>query len=316
VILLLEFIKKVPIPICGVALGLASLDRFLWYNYDAYILNLFALLSFILALLFTLRIVVDHKGILSDLKNPAAFAVLPTYTMTLMLLSAHVKIHIGGILGDISFIIWISAIIASFVIMFFFVRRFFFNFSIKNVYPSWVIIFVGYVVACVTSQAFEMEALGRILLWSGVVGYLGLLPLLVYRTVIVRNIPEPIVPHIAIFAAPVNLLVCGAISVYAAPPEMLIYLLTVLGVVSYVIVMCYMPVMLNRKFYPTFAALTFPLVISAASFHSLGIFYGLSTDGLFGILLLMTALIAIAIVVYVFIRFVIFLYQAARAPVN
>jgi exfoliative toxin A/B len=158
-----------------------------------------------------------------------------------------------------------------------------------------------------------MEELAQYLLWSGVIGYFVMLPLLVYRTVIVRKIPEPIVPHIAIFAAPVNLCVVGAITVYASPPELLIYVLTVFGVISYIAVMLYMPVMLNRKFYPTFAALTFPLVISAASFHSLGGYYGISTDGLFGILLLITAIIAIAIVVYVFIRFLIFLYQAVRS---
>jgi len=87
-------------------------------------------------------------------------------------------------------------------------------------------------------------------------------------------------------------------------------ILAVMGVVSYVAVMAYLPVMLNRKFYPSFAALTFPLVISAASFYKLGVYFGFSSD-LFIILRDFTAIAAIAIVVYVLIRFTMFLYQTA-----
>jgi len=308
-----DFIKKVPVPICGMALAFASLDRFLWYNYDVYVFNLFALLSVILVSLFTIRIFADAKGILNDIKNPAAFAVLPTYTMTLMLFAAYVKDHFGAAAGDISFAVWIGAIAASYVIMFFFVKRFFFDFSIEKVFPSWFIIFVGYVVACVTSASFGTQEFGRILLWSGLIGYALMLPLTAYRTMIVRKTPEPLVPHAAIFAAPANLLIVGCLSVYAQPPELLIYALTALGVISYVAVLCYMPIMLRRKFYPTFAALTFPLVISAASFHALGNYYGIAANEVFSVLQKATVVIAIAIVAYVFVGFLIFLYRAARA---
>ena len=302
-----EFITKIPVPICGLALGLASLDLFLSQRYDPYAYNIFAFISAIVALLFTLRLIFDLKGVLKDIENPAIFGVLPTYTMTLMLLSAYAKDYIG----DLALIIWLGAIAASIFMMIVFVSRYFFKLDINKVFPSWIIIFVGYVVASVTSPAFGMERLGQMIFWMGVTGYLTVIPLIIYRILKVRKIPESFIPQIAIITAPVNLCISGCLTAFGdSPPETMLKILAVMGVVSYVAVMAYLPVMLNRKFYPSFAALTFPLVISAASFYKLGVYFGFSSD-LFIILRDFTAIAAIAIVVYVLIRFTMFLYQTA-----
>jgi len=309
-----QFVSKVPVPICGLSLGLASLDRFLWYNHgDVYTFNIFALFSFMIAILFTLRIFTDAKGILRDIEGPAVFAVLPTYTMTLILLAAYVKDHAGGVAGDISFIVWMGAVIASYALLFVFIKRFVFKFGIEKVFPGWFVIFIGYVVASVTSASFGTETLGQVLFWSGIAGYAAMLPLLLYRTLIVRNIPAPLVPQIAIFAAPANLCAVGCLTVYAVPPEIVIYILTVMGVISYVAVLCYLPIMLRRKFHPSFAALTFPMVISAVSFYRLGIYYGISANGVFAVLQGMTTVIAATLVICVLIAYIVFLYGAAKA---
>lgn len=310
-----EFISKVPVPICGLSLGLASLDRFLWYVYpDIYKFNVFALFAFIIAILFTLRIITDHKGILKDIQTPAVFGVLPTYTMTLMLLSAYIKDHIGGISGDVAFAIWISAIAASYVFMIFFIKKAFFNFDMAKVTPGWIVIFVGYVVASVTSPSFNAEDIGKVLFWSGTICYLSLLPLLVYRTVVVRKMPESLVPQIAIFAAPVNLCVAGCLAAYGMIPEgiagIVLQILAVMGIISFVAVVAYLPIMLNRKFYPSFAALTFPLVISAVAFYRLGEAYGSSQ--LFDIFQTFALVTATLVVVYVLVRYTIFFYAAAK----
>jgi len=309
-----QFIKSTPVPICGLSLGLASLDRFFSEHYsDMYHFGICALFAFVIVLLFTFRIIIDGKGIKKDLENPAVFAVLPTYTMTLMLLSAHAAQYIGIIAQGI----WISAIIASFVMMFFFIKRFILRFRIENVFPSWVIIFVGYVVASVTSPAFGMEWLGKLLFWSGFIGYLSILPIAAYRVLFVKGIPESLVPQAAIFAAPVNLCIVGCLTIYEnAPPEIVLSLLVILSITSYAAVMLYLPIMLNRRFYPSYAALTFPLVISAVSFHMLGEHYGLSGD-LFNVLQMTVAAIAVIIVVYVLIRYSVFMYRnAMRVAVN
>jgi len=306
------------VPICGLSLGLASLDRFLWYIYaDVYVFNVFALFAFIIAGLFTLRIILDGRGILREIQTPAIFGVLPTYTMTLMLLSAYAADHMGGMIADISLGVWAGAIIMSYVFMLFFIRKAFFGFSMDKVMPSWIIIFVGYVVASVTSPSFGMEGLGRMLFWSGFIGYAAMLPLLAYRTLIFRKIPEHLVPTIAIFAAPVNLCITGCIAAYGddltAMAGTALMILTVMGVISYAIVVAYLPVMLNRKFYPSFAAMTFPLVISTVAFYRLGEHHDLLSNGIFSILQMATLVIAVFIVVYVLIRYIVFLSATARS---
>ncbi|MCL2143641.1 MAG: TDT family transporter [Methanomassiliicoccaceae archaeon] len=306
-----EFISKVPVPVCGLSLGLACLDTFLSANYDIYSMNIFMLLSFVLVMLFTVRMLTDRRGVLKDIENPAAFSVLPTYTMTLMLMSAYVKGTAGGIAGDIAEAIWFLAMIASFVIMFFFVKRFLFNFSLEKVFPGWIIIFVGYVVASVTSPAFGMEDLGKILFWAGLAGYLIMMPLTAYR-VFRKGMPEPLLPSIAIFAAPVNLCVVGCLSAFDAPPEIILMILAVLGVISYAAVICYLPAMLGTKFYPSYSCLTFPFVISAVSFFRLGNYYDIPSDGLLAVLQQTTVAIAAILVVYVLVRYVMFFYRTAR----
>jgi len=310
-----EFISKIPVPVCGLSLGTASLDRFFWYYYgDVYVFNVFALFAFIIAVLFTIRLITDIRGVIKEVQTPAAFGVLATYPMTLMLLAAYAEDHIGGIIGDVAFAVWISAIAASFVLMIIFIRKAFFGFGIDRVTPSWVIIFVGYVVAAVTSPSFGTEDIGRMIFWSGFFGYLFIIPVIIYRTLRIR-MPEPLVPQIAIITAPANLCVVGCMAAYGNDPTGAAFIaftiVAVMGMISYAAVMAYMPVMLNRKFYPSFSALTFPLVISATAFYKLGEYHGLSS-GIYNVILTVMIAAAILIVVYVLIRYVIFLYGTAK----
>ncbi|MCL1904562.1 MAG: TDT family transporter [Methanomassiliicoccaceae archaeon] len=298
-----EFIKKVPVPVCGLSLGLVSLDRFLSANYqNVYPYSICALISLVIAVLFTIRMVVDRKGVAQEIKNPAVFGVLPTYTMSLMLLSTYLFPYAE----EVALSVWVAAVIVSYVLMAVFIRRFFFSFGIEKVFPSWIIIFVGYVVASVTSPVFGLEDIGRMIFWSGMIGYSVMLPLTAYRTLIFRKTPEPLIPTIAIFAAPANLLIVGCLSVHDVPPEILLTILVILSVICYAAVIAYVPVMLNRRFYPSYAALTFPMVISAASFYQLGGHYGLASNDLFVILQTATAAVAVIIVVYVLVRYLMF----------
>lgn len=307
-----QFLSRIPIPICGLALGMASLDLLLSRTYEFYEYSVLALLSFFLAVLFTLRIVADPRGIAKDLENSAIFGVLPTYTMTLMLLSTYAH----GLIGDIALGIWLASIAASFVFMFFFVKRFFFDFSIEKVFPAWVVIFVGYVVASVTSPEFGMQELGKILFWSGFTGCLTILPLAIYRVLKVRKIPESLLPSITIIAAPANLATVGCLTAFGdAPPEIALAVVASIGIVCYVAVLIYMPVMLkNTTFYPSYAAFTFPVVIASVSLYRLGDFYGWSSNGVFVFVRETAVLIAVLIVLYVLIRYLVFLYRTARGP--
>jgi len=297
-----DVFSGVPIPICGLALGMASLDRYLWQNHDDYV-RIFMFLSVFLIILFSIRVLTDVKGIRKDLESPILFGVLPTYCMAVMILSTYVNGHSE----TVALIMWASALILCFAMMPLFIHRFIFKFDMKNVFPSWFVMFIGHVVGSVTSAAMGYEEIGRILFWFGMVAYVVLLPMILYRIVKVKGIPEPAVPNIAILSAPPNLLLVGYLTSYGSSVnDAVVGVLAVLGIISYVAVLAYMPFMLKRKFYPSYAAFTFPLVISMLSMSMIESFYDLE-ESIFNVFQTLSVAIAIIIVVYVLFRYVIFL---------
>jgi Tellurite resistance protein and related permeases len=297
----------VPIPICGLAVAMASLDRYLSQSYDEYV-NIFAVMSAILIILFSMRMITDFKGIRKDLESPILFGVFPIYFMTVIVLSTHVN----GFSEAIASILWLSALIMCFAMMPLFVHRFILKFDIRNVFPSWFVMFIGHLVGSVTSVTMGYEEIGRLLFWFGMIAYVILLPLILYRVVKVKGIPEPAVPNIAIIAAPPNLLLVGYLTSFGSSAnDAVVGMLTAFGIVSYVAVLAYMPFMMKRKFYPSYAAFTFPLAISMVSMSMIESFYGLQ-DGLFGVFQTLSVVIAIAVVLYVLVRYIIFLSGSMR----
>ena len=302
-----DIFSGVPIPICGLALGMASLDRYLWQNYDDYV-RIFAIFSVFLMILFSMRVLTGIKGIRKDLESPILFGVLPTYCMAAMILSTYVNGHSD----TIALILWASALILCFLMMPFFIHRFILKFDMKNVFPSWFVMFIGHVVGSVTSAAMGYTEIGRILFWFGTIAYVVLLPVILFRVVKVKGIPEPAVPNIAILAAPPNLLLVGYLTSYGTSAnDAVVGILAVLGIVSYVAVLAYMPFMMKRKFYPSYAAFTFPLVICMISMSMIESFYNLE-ESIFHIFQMMSVAVAVIIVVYVLLRYAVFLSGSMR----
>ena len=312
-----EFIRSVPVPICGLSLGLASLDRFLrCYYRDVYAFDVFAYASFVILILFTVRILIDRRGVAEELRSPAVYGILPTYAMSVMLLSACAADMCGGIVKDIALFPWLAAVVACYAVMFFFVKdNVMRNFGIEKVFPSWMIVFIGYCVACTTSPSFGTETIGQVLFWSGVIGCAVMIPPAAYR-VLRYGLPEQAVPQIAIFAAPANLCAAGCIESYGHAvtgiTEIALMILALIGTVLFIAVIAYLPVMLNRKFSPSFSAFTFPLVISTVMFRKAGDMYGLTDNGVYGTFQTATVWIASAAVVYVLILYVLFFYRKMR----
>jgi len=303
------FVSKTPVPVCGLALAFASLDMFLSQNYKFYTFSICALISVILIVLFTLRAVLDIDGLRKELNSPVVFGVLPTYCMTLMLLSSYAYKYIG----QMAVLIWASAVVLSFVMMFFFVKKFVLGLDIKNVFPSWFVMFIGFIAASVTSPIFGVTAIGKVILFAGLIMYFIITPIILYRVVVIRGIPEPAVPNIAIFAAPMNLCIVGYFMAFGADVNgTAVAVMSAIGIVSYAAVLVCLPFLLRIKFHPSYAAFTFPLVISMVSIRRLGVFYGVSNNGVFSAFQTLTVIIAVLMVAYVFIRFLIMFCGTAR----
>ena len=75
----------------------------------------------------------------------------------------------------------------------------------------------------------------------------------------------PAIPLFCIYTAPVSLCLAGYMNTFTPPEPSLIYFMLILSLLIYVIVLINLPRFLAMPFYPSYAAFTFPFVISAVA---------------------------------------------------
>jgi exfoliative toxin A/B len=136
------------------------------------------------------------------------------------------------------------------------------------------------------------------------------LPIVLKRVFKVKDIPEPALPTLIIFAAPVALCLAGYMNSFQEKNMFIVWLLVALSQFSYLCVLLQLPKLLKLKFYPSYSAFTFPLVISAISIKLTNGFL-VKIEKPIAILKYVVnfeELVALAIVIYVLIRYIGFLF--------
>ncbi|MEG0071625.1 MAG: TDT family transporter [Raoultibacter sp.] len=302
-----RIIEKVPIPTAGVALGLAALGNLL-QPYTEVLHVLCGVLSFFLVVMVAAKIIMFPKNIREDLRDSILASVSATLFMALMQLA----VYIAPFAYDLGFVLWVAALIAHLCLIGWFSFAFIAHFKLHEVFPTYFITYVGIIVACVTAPAFGMEALGRILFWFGFACYLVLLVVITYRHM-KHPIPEPARPLFCIYAAPMSLSLAGYLSVTEDPNIAFVVVLAVLAQVLFAMVLFRLPHFLRLHFYPSYAAMTFPFVITAFALAHTLVF--LSTTGyavpeFFNVVVLLETVLAAGMVFYVFGHYMRFFFKA------
>lgn len=299
-----EFLKKYPVPIVGLMLGLAATGNIV-QSYGEVYRNIFGIISAILLILMVVKIIKYPKGVAETLDNPVVASVFPTLSMTIMLLSTYLKPYSG----QLAYIMWLIGISIHFILILWFTKKFLLSFKIKQVFPSWFIVYVGIVVVSVTAPAFSMQNIGQVSFWFGFVTYLMLLPTVIYRVLKVKEMPEPTLPTLAIFAAPASLLLAGYINSFKAKNMTIVWFLMALSIIMYIAVIIKMFKLLRLKFYPSYSAFTFPLIISGIAMKLTNGFLNKSGQGIQSLqyLIKFQEVIGVVIVVYVLARYIQFL---------
>lgn len=295
----MKFIKSIPIALCGLSLAFAALGNLL-LPFGAGLRYLCGIISALLLIVFALKIILDFPHSNAELKTPVPLSVLPTATMALMLLCTYIRPFAGAAAAGL----WYIAVAGHILIMLLFCKRFIADFKLGAVFPSWFIAFVGIVVASVTAPAMDARLLGQALFYAGFCLYFIALVLVVWRMVKVKAFPEPARPTVAIFTAPMSLCVVGYFNAFEQRNPALVYLMLVIAVVSYVYVTVMMFSLLRIKFYPTYAAFTFPYVISALAFRLGNGFLAEQGITFFAPVAQISVWIAVAAVLYVFFHYI------------
>ena len=301
----MKFVKTIPMSTSGLALAFAALGNLLLPLPNGVVIRyICGALSLAVLAIFLLKLFLDSPHAKEELKTPVPFSVLPTATMATMLLSTYIRAYIPGL----ALIIWCAALTAQICIMILFFKRFLPEFKLGTVFPSWFIVGVGIVTVSVTASAMGAVMIGQIAFWIGFVLYFAILPLVVFRMNKVRTFPEPARKTVAIFTAPMSLLIVGYFSSFVSQGVVnptLVYIMITIAVISYLYVSYMMLSLLKIQFYPTYAAFTFPYVISALAFR-LGANFLANRYGFYSLVTIadITMWIAVAVVIFVLIHYI------------
>ena len=302
-------VKRIPLPICGVILGLYGLGNLL-QSYSEGIRMTCGIVATILMVLLLINIFSDFGKFKENMQNPIMASVFCPLPMALMLFSTYFKPWLGGV----SKIIWYCAILLHVALIVYFTVKFMLKFDLSKVFASYFIVYVGIAMAAMTAPAYEATGLGAVTFWFGFVSLIVLLVIVTMRYVKKPNLPDPAKPLICIYSAPASLCIAGYIQSGAPKSLPFLTVLWVLATILFVFA-CYKFVQYWKlPFFPSYAAYTFPFGIGAiASKQLMACSAKLGSPMAFlKPIVLIETIIATCTTLYALVKYLMFLFAPAK----
>lgn len=258
------FLYSIPVPISGLMLGVVSLAKILYlvdFTLGAHILFAAGLLLFIALIL---KVIFNFINVREQLANSAIASVAPTFTMGTMVIASVFWLQNTFVL--LANALWLMAVILHVFLMGYFIVRFMIKetVTIQAVLPSWFVTFVGIGMVPITAPPFAIDFTEWII-WFATLNFIILLPFVLKRVFIMRDLPIPVKPMITIIAAPASLILLAYLIYYGANNEEFIYIGLIIAQFFYFLVLYELQTLLKMPFYPSFGAFTFPLIVSATT---------------------------------------------------
>lgn len=260
----MNFIKKVPLPVCGTILGVAALGN-LVQGYWAEGRTVCGVLAAIFVVLFLAKIIAEPKSVKENIDNPITCAVLGTFSMALMLLSVYIKPKTGAF----AYVLWWFAIILHLVIIGVYTAKYMLKFNLKTVFSSIYIVYVGIAVAGVSCVAYNRQDVGAVSFWFGFITFVILLVIVTMRYSKLKEVPEPAKPIFSIYAAPASLCVAAYVACVGNKSFALLMGMYIVAFILYLVgLVNAVKIIVKGKFFPSYSAFTFPFVISGIATKS------------------------------------------------
>ncbi len=249
----------IPFPGCALALAIASLGNLLGKERVAgyWICGILAAL---LDVLWILGRISRPGHFREELERPDLAGVSGTFSMGLMVLSGYLVPFLGKYAG----VLWYAGITLHLLLMIWFTRRFLRPLTLENVYGSCFIVYVGIAAGGISAPVLGQRIMGLFCCFLGILLFLPALALILYRYLQLGDPAEQAKkPLFCIFAAPASLCLAGYLQTAASPDPLLLRFLLGLSLILWLAVFFRLPALMRRPWYPSCAAFTFPLVISA-----------------------------------------------------
>lgn len=294
-------IEKIPLPICGVILALFSLGNLLNDTHPL-LKAICATLGMIFLILIISKLILYPEKIKADFQNPILTSNSGTFSMSLMLLSTY----LSPFIPNIAFGIWILGVALHILLMIYFTYHFIIhNFNILTVYPSYWIVYVGITMGAITAHAHNLEEIGIIFFIVGFIAMILTMPLIIYRYIKYTDIPNGNKPLICIFTAVLSILIVGYINSFNIISNEFLIVMYIFACILYIFAFVKFIEYRNLKFYPSFAAFSFPFVISGLA--TKGVISKIGPNIILNNILNIETVIATVIVAYVLMKYIKFL---------
>lgn len=304
-----NIIQKVPLPICGVMLGFATLGNLL-PSYGEKVRYACGILACFLLILVLLKLILFPHMIIADMKNPIMASVAATFPMALMLLSTYIKPWIG----NVARFIWFFAILLHIILIIWFTVKFILKVQMPKVFASYYIVYVGIAAAAVTAPTYNALSIGTAAFWFGFITLILLFVLITVRYVKYKEVPEPAKPLICIYAAPTSLCIAGYVQSVTPKSRGFLLAMLIAATILYVFALIKAIGYLKLKFYPSYSAFTFPFAVSAVAVKQT--MACLANMGhpipWLSYIVLIETIIAVVFLLYTFIRYMQFLFTSAK----
>lgn len=255
---------KLPSPMGGLALAIASLG----WTWESVMPSLNgwgqltgAMIASALLLMLTGKFLLHPTVLKNELSHPVIGSVIPTFAMALMVVSnllGHYFPHAGLAL-------WLGAIAIHVVFLGAFIYYRAIDFKLEHMVPSWFVPPIGIIVAAVSFPSNGEPWLVNTILAFGMLAYLIMLPLMLYRLIFCQAIPDAAKPTIAILAAPASLSLAGYLTVCEQPSIAVVAILVSIAILMTSVIYLAFFHLLKLPFIPGYAAFTFPMVIGATA---------------------------------------------------
>ena len=234
---MIERLKKMPVPVLPTFVGALTLSNvyggmgYTWFRY------LVMAAATIVIICYIVKIILYPGVCASEYKLTVPSSLYAGFTMCLMILgSFYYEMGLG--FGKV---IWLCAVI---------------------IHAVHICIFTynGIMVSCVTGGAMNMKPMLQAITIYGIIIYLILIPVIIYRLI---KVPvKPAVYHtMPVVLAPCSLCVVSLLNTFDPAPKLLLIFLYICVLASLLFIIVKLPDFFSFDFVPGFAGLTFPMAI-------------------------------------------------------
>lgn len=255
-------LAQLPIPISGVMLALLAMSNVMVLEKLPGLGIFLRGLGLCLFGLLVLKLVLAFPSVKAVWHHQAVVSTMATFPMALLIIATYLPAI--GLPLWLARWFWLAVIMLEVGIIWLYTTIVWSDFSIEKMDPGWFTVYIGTAEIAITAPQFAPR-LGQLVFWFCVIIYLGIGPGVLKRVLVLKDLPTPILPMTAILAAPFSICLVAYLKVFTLQPGLFWSLLVgcqffyVLAIYKIIQILFYQRV----PFYPSYAAFTFPLAISA-----------------------------------------------------